>query len=167
MLRTLGAFGSLIKIEISDIDHRVEKLPDEEVAGFKCQHFRVNLEYKMKMKIVLIKKTIQVKSEREIWSTKAVAFQEIADSFRLRGLKTGFKELDELIEKEKALYENIGFVVKSVEKSYEIDKKGVATETALLTSELLEVKAGNFNKELFEIPVGYKETSLPGVFKED
>ncbi len=167
IFRSLGAFGSLVKIEISDASQKIEKLPDEAVSGFNCQHFKIERQYVMKMKIVLIKKTLRIRTESEIWSTRDLAFKEIADNFRFKDLKTGWQDLDAMIQKEREFYAAIGFIVKKIEKTYEIDKKGREEESSVLTTQLLEIREKSLSADLFEIPAGYEKVAMPGSFKEE
>ncbi len=166
MMQMAGVVGKLVKIKIKNPVVNMEKLGTAAVLGYPCQHSKMLMEYDMEVKIAIIKSKSHVKIEKEAWSTpKIKAMAEMAESFRFRDFKTGYEDLDNLIEAQMKAEADLGFPLKMVTVNTSIDKKGNAKETSRQTMEVLSVGSKNFPASFFEIPSGYEEKQMG--FKDD
>jgi len=157
-----GFVGQLVKIEITDHTISAEELGSETILGYPCQHIKIVSDYTMKMKIAFIKKTMTIHEEKEIWGSANIKyFQEVNAAFLKKDFKTGFAQLDEMIEKEMKAQKNIGLPLKMITHTQQKDKKGKVASDTTLTMEMVKIAAGNFPASLFEIPKDYKLVENP------
>jgi len=167
MMQMAGAVGKLVKIKIKNPVVNSEKIGTAVVLGYPCQHSKLLMEYDMEVKIAIIKSKSHIKVEKESWTTpKIKAMAEMAESFRFRDFKTGYEDLDNLIEAQIKAEASLGFPLKMITVNTTIDKKGNAKETSRQTMEILSVGPKNFPAAFFEIPAGYEEKQL-GFGKEE
>jgi len=163
LLQVAGMMGQLVKISI--IDHSIEAnvLPNEEIMGYNCHHMKVVTDYTMKMKIAFIKKTMKVHEEKEIWGTTTLkGMNDINKNFMRKDFKTGITDLDEMIQKQMSKLKEVGFPLKVVTLTSQLNKKGKVKSTSTTTMEVKEIKYKDFPKSLFDIPAGYEEVTMPG-----
>ena len=161
MMQMAGVVGKLIKIKIKNPVVNIEKLGSEAVLGYSCLHSKMLMEYDMEVKIAIIKSKSHVKVEKEVWSTpKIKAMAEMAESFRFRDFKTGYEDLDNLIETQMKAEAELGFPLKMITVNTSIDKKGNAKEQSRQTMEVLSVGSKNFSASFFQIPAGYEEKKM-------
>jgi hypothetical protein len=167
IMQMAGVVGKLVKIKIKNPVVNSEKLGSETVLGHSCLHSKMLMEYDMEVKIAIIKSKSHVKIEKEVWSTpKIKAMAEMAESFRFKDFKTGYEDLDNLIEAQMKAEAELGFPLKMITVNTSIDKKGNAKEQSRQTMEVLSVGSKNFPASFFEIPAGYEEKQL-GFGKEE
>ncbi len=160
MLQLTRAIGKIVKFSIEDYNIKKTVLAPETVNGFKCNHVKLLITYKMKMKIAFIKKTINYEEEKEIWASKDFKyFNNYENAFLDKEFKTGFDELDEAIKEELGTYKNLGFPIKTISTTIERDKKGKIKGKTITTSEVLDVKPRNFDKSFFEIPKDFNNNT--------
>ncbi len=161
MLQMAGALGEMVKVEISDSTAKVEDLGSETIMGLPCRHVRISREYTMNMKIVLIKKTVMVKEIRDVWGSRKVeGLAEIGASYLGKDMRTGFEELDKMIEKEAKMMEGVGFPLKSINRQTQFSKKGKEMGTTTTTMEVLSMEKKVLDAAMFELPEGYEKVSL-------
>ena len=161
MMQMVGVVGKLVKIKIKNPVINTEKIGTAVVLGYPCQHSKQLMEYDMEVKIAIIKSKSHVKIDKEIWSTpKIKAMEEMAESFRFRDFKTGYEDLDQLIEEQVKADAGLGFPLKMITVNTSIDKKGNAKETSRQTMEVLSVGSKNFPAKFFDIPTGYEEKQI-------
>lgn len=161
MLQMAGALGELVKVKISDSSAKVEDLGSETIMGFPCRHVRISREYTMNMKIVVVNKTVIIQEVRDVWGSREVkGMAEIGASYLGKDLRTGFEELDQLIEKEAKLMEGVGFPLKSISRQTQFSKKGKETGTTTTTMEVLSMELKGLDAAMFELPEGYETVSL-------
>lgn len=161
MLQMAGALGEMVKVEISDSTAKVEDLGSETIMGLPCRHVRISREYTMNMKIVLIKKTVMVKEIRDVWGSRKVeGLAEIGASYLGKDMRTGFEELDKMIEKEAKMMEGVGFPLKSINRQTQFSKKGKEMGTTTTTMEVLSMEKKALDAAMFELPEGYEKVSL-------
>ena len=141
---------------IEDYNINKEVLSPEVVNGFKCNHIKLHITYKMKMKIAFIKKTFNVEEVKEIWATKDFKyFNDYNNPFIKKNFKTGFEELDKAIKEQIGMYKEIGFPIKTITISIQ-NKKETKTVT-----EVSNVQQKTFPKSFFEIPKDYQLLESP------
>ncbi len=157
LLQMTAVVGELVKIQIYDHQVNTETLNPEEVMGHLCNHVRITSDYTMKMKIAFIKKTFQVHEVKEIWASSNVKYlNEISQSFLNKDFKTGFEELDKMIEKEMAQMKKMGFPLKTVTHNIQKGKKGKVLSDTITAMEVLEINSKSFPASFFEIPKDYQ-----------
>jgi hypothetical protein len=148
--------SKIVKFEIKDYNINKEVLSPEVVNGFKCNHIKLHITYKMKMKIAFIKKTFNVEEVKEIWATKDFKyFNDYNNPFIKKNFKTGFEELDKAIKEQIGMYKEIGFPIKTITISIQ-NKKETKTVT-----EVSNVQQKTFPKSFFEIPKDYQLLESP------
>ncbi len=159
--------GKIVKIRIED--HKINKkvLAPQAVAGIKCKHIKLKKQYKMKMKIAIIKKQMNMESDQELWLSSNVPMKkDLSSAFLKKDYKTGFKDLDKMIEKEMAAYGKHGFIMKSIEKTTTKNKKGKVKGVVLTTTTISDIRRENFKSSIFEVPKNY-ETYQMGPSESD
>ena len=162
LLQMTGMLGQLVKIEILDHTVNTEVLPDETLLGYPCSHLKVTTDYTMKLKILIVKQTINVHEEKEIWgTTKIPAFDDINPGFLKKDVKTGIPDLDEMIQKEMEQQKKIGFPLKVITNTQHKDKKGKVKDESTTTMTVTEIDAKNFPASFFEIPANYDHVEGP------
>lgn len=162
LMQLVGIFGKLVKIQILDHSINSEMLNKEQVAGYTCNHMKITTDYTMKMKILVIKKTVKVHEVREIWAAPSFkGFREINQSFVKKDFKTGIPDLDELIKKQMEQQGKIGFPLKVVTHTVQMSKKGKVMSDTTSTMEVSQIKYKNFPKSFFEIPADYQRAEGP------
>jgi hypothetical protein len=153
LLQITGALGQVAQIEIVDHSINVEELARAEHLGYPCDHFKVTTNYTMKIKIAFIKKAMKVLEEKEIWSTPAMQeIDQINPSFQSKHYRTGIPDLDEMIQKEIEHQKVIGFPLKVITKTTQMNKKGKVTEENSTTMTVTEILFKTFPEGFFDIP---------------
>ncbi len=148
--------SKIVKFEIKDYNIKKETLAPEVINGFKCNHIKLYITYKMKMKIAFIKKTFDVEEVKEIWATKDFKyFNDYNNPFIKKNFKTGFEELDKAIKEQMGMYKKIGFPIKTITISKQNKKETITV------SEVSDVKEKTFPKSFFEIPKDYQLIQSP------
>ncbi|MCP5052350.1 MAG: DUF4412 domain-containing protein [bacterium] len=163
LLQMVGMFGQLVKITVSDHTIDSEELPSETLLGYKCNHLKITSEYKMKMKITFIKKTMRIHEVKEIWgSTSVPGINEISQAFLNKDLKTGIEDLDEMISEQMEKQKKIGFPMKTITHQTQKNKKGKVKSKSTTTMTVTKIESKNFPKAFFEVPAEYDEIQMPG-----
>jgi len=163
MLQISKATAGVVKIEIKDYEVKHETLAPENILGYKCSHIKIITDYIMKVKITVFKKTFKVHEEKEIWGTKNIkGLEEISKSFINKEYKTGFEEMDKMIEEQTGLYEKVGFPLKTITFNQQKNKKGTkALGESTTTTEVIEFKTKPLDSSMFEVPEDYEVVKSP------
>jgi hypothetical protein len=162
LLQMTGMLGQLVKIEILDHTINTEVLPEETLLGYPCTHLKVTTDYTMKLKILIVKQTIDVHEEKEIWGTTQVpGFDDISPGFLKKDVKTGIPDLDEMIQKEMEQQKKIGFPLKIITNTIHKDKKGKVKDESTTTMTVTKINAKDFPKSFFEVPANYDRVQGP------
>jgi len=162
LLQMTGAMGQLVKIEINNPSVKAEALGEETLLGYPCEHVKIVSDYSMKMKMLFIKSSSNIHMENEIWaSTKVPGFKEIHLAFLNKNYKTGFEDLDALIQKEMKAHKNLGIPLKTVTRTV-TEVKGKTDET-LSNTVVTKIETKNFPESFFEIPSSYKRQEMKGI----
>ena len=164
MLQMTQMAGQLVKIEIEDHKVKTESLGKANILGYSCDHIRITSSYTMRMKITFIKKTIMVEEVKEIWASNNLDFiKDINRAFYEKDFKTGWEDLDKMIQREMKQMRKIGFPLKTVTRTINKNKKGKVKSDQTTTMEILDMKAKNFPASFFEIPKDYEVAQMgPG-----
>jgi hypothetical protein len=160
MLGFVGGAMKMMNFKFSDA--KVESLgeePDGLVAGIPTTHYRYRTSYTMSMSMMMIKKTSKVLKEEEIWAAPKLAEAALGIWLRKDPPKTGNEEMDAMVKAEMGKVQGIPLKRKTVQTS--TDEKGNKEVTTTLM-EVTELQMVAVPDSTFEIPAGYKETSMTG-----
>ncbi len=166
LMKLTGSMGKLVKMKVSNPVVKREGLSPESVMGYPCEHFRLFMDYEMEVKIAFIKSKSLTKQVREIWSSPKInAASEIGAPFKSKDMKTGFEDMDRLVEAEMKAQGEAGFPLKVVTTTTTTDTKGKKSETTVSTMEVTSLSVKKLPETLFEVPAGYtKEEGAQGLF---
>ncbi|HLE60141.1 MAG TPA: DUF4412 domain-containing protein [Thermoanaerobaculaceae bacterium] len=156
------AGGAMKMMNMKFSDPKVEALgeePDGLIAGIPTVHYRFRTSYTMSMSFMMMKKTTRVVKEEDIWAAPKLIDAALGIWLRKTPPKTGNEDLDGLIKAEMGKVQ--GFPLKRKTVTTNTDEKG-KVETNTVTMEVTELQMVPVPDSTFEIPQGYKETSLMG-----
>ena len=160
------AGGAMKMMNMKFTDPKVEALgeePDGLIAGVPTVHYRFRTTYTMSMSFMMMKKKSNVVKEDEIWAAPKLVDAALAIWLRKTPPKTGNEDLDGLIRAEMGKVQ--GFPLKRTTMTTNTDEKG-KVETNKVTMEVTELQMVPVPDSTFEIPPGYKETSMMGTEAE-
>jgi hypothetical protein len=168
MLKAAGgmmqAMGGMMDIKIENPKATQKRgTQDATIAGFPASHYIVESSYAMKVKVLFMKTNTQVTTRRDLWYTEAFPIG-VKDYFQVRSIKSGFGELDKLIELETLKIPGVLLKSKSVSESK--DEKGKMTKS-YDEFEITAWEKASLGADLFEVPAGYKEVPLLGIPAEE
>jgi hypothetical protein len=162
MLQMTGMLGQLVKFEILDHTIDTEVLPEETLLGYPCNHLKVTTDYTMKIKIAFIKKTMKFHKVDEIWGTNEISgLDEVSPAFLKKDFKTGITDLDEMIQKQMEEQKKIGFPLKVISQTTQMNKKGKVKGQTSTTMTVTKINAKDFPASFFEIPANYDRVEGP------
>jgi hypothetical protein len=156
------AGGAMKMMNMKFSDPKVEPLgeePDGLIAGIPTVHYRFRTSYTMSMSFMMMKKTTRVVKEEDIWAAPKLVDAALGIWLRKTPPKTGNEDLDGLIKAEMGKVQ--GFPLKRKTVTTNTDEKG-KVETNTVTMEVTELQMVPVPDSTFEIPPGYKETSMTG-----
>jgi hypothetical protein len=156
ILQAAASLGQIVKMTITEPKVEVISKDKETVSGYDCNHVQVNSSYKMETKIAFMKMQTAVEQNQEIWATNDIDMKEMAATFKDKSFKSGFTELDALMEKQMQPFKNIGFVIKSITTQKNSDNKG-KIETSVSQMDVTEVSTKDLDNSLFQIPPDYTQ----------
>jgi hypothetical protein len=160
------AGGAMAMMNMKFTDPKVEALGEEPnglIAGVPTVHYRFRTSYTMSMSFMMMKKKSKVVKEEEIWAAPKLVDAALAIWLRKTPPKTGNEDLDGLIRAEMGKVQ--GFPLKRKTVTTSTDEKG-KVETSTVTMEVTELQMAPVPDSTFEIPQGYKETSMTGTGEE-
>jgi hypothetical protein len=156
------AGGAMKMMNMKFTDPKVEALgeePDGLIAGIPTVHYRFRTSYTMSMSFMIMKKKVKVVKEEEIWAAPKLVDAALGIWLRKTPPKTGNEDLDGLIRAEMGKVQ--GFPLKRTTVTTNTDEKG-KVETNKVSMEVTELQMVPVPDSTFEIPQGYKETSMTG-----
>lgn len=155
--QVLQALGPIVRMELEDVNVKIEPLGTATILGYPCTHARIDRSYTMKMKVTIIKKTMRMEEEMEVWGSTAVpAYKSLQGEFIHRGFKTGWEDLDNMIQKQMASMKDLGFPLKTVTRTRQYGKKGKLQSETLTTMEVEKLEQKSFPDNFFSVPQDYK-----------
>jgi hypothetical protein len=159
LLDTVGGMMDSMKqfMQVNVIQHKVEKLVDEDgpkMLGYPTRHCKFVTTLVTETTVFGRKKTNSTVTEQELWTTTKIATPGLALWQKLQSQKTGFADMDKVIESEKAKGIK-GIPLKSISSSSSDGKGQVKT-----VMEVAEVKEERIGKEVFTIPSDYTEKKM-------
>jgi hypothetical protein len=159
----MGMAGGMMKMmNMTYTDPKVEKIseePDGLVAGVPTVHYKFHTSYTMSMSMMMMKKKMHVVKDEEIWAAPKLVEAGLGIWLRKTPPKTNNEQLDAMIKAEMGKVEGFPLKMRMVQTS--TDEKGKA-ETTTTTMEVTDLRMQIVPDSTFEIPVGYKETSMMG-----
>ena len=160
--RMMQALGPMVKITLEDVKTSVKKLAPQKILGFPCNHILISKAYTMKMKVTVIKKTMRIEEEMEVWASTAVpAYSSLNSEFMSREFKTGWEDMDRMIQKQMAAMKNLGFPLKTITHSRQFNKKGKLKSESTSTNEVVKITSKSFPASHFALPEGYQMQENP------
>lgn len=158
MVKALGGMmEGMIKMDVENPKAGVARgTQDQKVAGYACKHWVMDTSYTMKMKVLFMKTTTHVSSHRDIWAADSFPLM-LKDFYQNSAIRSGYKELDKVIEVEAIKVP--GYILKTKSTTENKSDKGEVTKSTN-EFEILTISPGAVSASLFEIPAGYKEVSL-------
>ena len=160
ILKMTQALGGMVEMKVENPKAtQARGTQDMAVAGLPAKHYVMDTSYTMKVKVLFMKSSSQVSSHKDLWFTESFPVM-VMDYFQSKSVKTGFGELDKLIELEKTKVP--GVLVKSKTTSESKDDKGKVTKS-YDEFEITTWEKASLSADLFQVPAGYKEVPLLGV----
>jgi len=154
----LNSMGGMLKITFEN--HKVNVSGGEDggaIEGYPTKKYVSDSSYDLVMEIFGKKNVQKVSSHSETWVTSDLDEQYMT-FVQQKGLKTGWEDLDKMIEKETAAIK--GFPLKSIVRSTQTNPKG-KTETSTMTMTVTSIKQTDVPDDRFAIPSGYERVDGP------
>lgn len=161
LLKTAGtvlqAMGGMVKMSLTNqkVDVR-EAGPGETIEGYPTRKYVMNSSYDLSMKLLGSTTNSKVETTAETWVTDKIP-AEYMTFVHQKGLKTGFEDLDKLIEAQSGKIK--GFALRQVMTTR--TSSGKKTQTATTTTTISGIKTAPAPASLFEIPAGYSKGESP------
>ena len=159
----MGMAGGMMKMmNMTYTDPKVEKVaqePDGLVAGVPTIYYKFHTSYTMSMSMMMMKRKTQIVKDEEIWAAPKLVEAGLGIWLRKTPPKTNNEQLDALIKAEMGKVEGFPLKMRTVQTS--TDEKGKA-ETTTTTMEVTELRMQAVPDSTFQMPAGYKETSMMG-----
>ncbi len=156
-----NAAGAMMGMKVSDVS--VKKVLDEDggkILGYPVRHIKIHTSYTMEMTVMGNKMNTSVVQEDEIWATTGIQFPNIERW--MKSLTGSFgAELKKIAEAQKGYIK--GFPLKMVVTSTSKNPMG-QTQTSKSVMEVTEFVEKNISADMFAIPAGYKEQTMPNIF---
>ena len=142
-------------------DPKVETLLEEagpSILGYPTRHTKFRTSYSTEMSFMGMTRKSSTVQDEDIWAT---------DKFNDRGLhawgenfakKMGNEDLDKLIKAKMAKVK--GLPLKTVIATTSTDEQGKA-QVSHVTTEITEIKEESIAADIFQLPAGYKEMTMP------
>ena len=159
ILKLTQSLGGMMEMKIENPKAtQARGTQDMAVAGLPAKHYVMDTSYTMKVKVLFMKSSTQVSSHKDLWFTESFPVM-VMDYFQSKAVKTGFGELDKIIELERTKVP--GVLVKSKTVSESKDDKGKVTKSTD-EFEITSWEKASLGADLFQVPAGYKEVPLLG-----
>ncbi|WP_043579439.1 DUF4412 domain-containing protein [Gemmatimonas phototrophica] len=175
MVMTADAFGSgmgalmnnpLLKMTVSNTSFRFKDMgTGEPILGYKTRKVRTYYSSTMELKAMMMPDQKVVSNDSsDQWIATGIdlgspkSMETWAKSFA-SGVKSTNPELAAEMKKYTAEYGRTGMALKTISWSTQTDKKGKVTADTL-TMEVTELKKGDLDVALFEVPKGYEVVDL-------
>lgn len=154
----LNSMGGMFKMSFQNHTVKVSEAGDGgTIEGYATKKFVSDSSYDLVMEVFGKKNTQKVTTHTESWITTDIS-EEYKTFVQQKGIKTGFDELDRMIEKETAGMK--GFPLKSVIKTTSTNAKG-KSDTTTTTMTVTSIKESDVPDDRFELPAGYKKVPGP------
>lgn len=158
LMGTAAAMGQMMQLEISE--GKVEKLeekPGGVIAGLPTTYYKFRQTYRQKVRFLMMKQDKQVEQIHELWVAPKLV-EKALGAYLQKTPRTPSEEFNKLLALE---YEKVqGFPLKR--RTVTTTKNG-ATETQVVTTEVLTLQMTPVPASTFALPPDFKEVELfPG-----
>ncbi|MDX1645018.1 MAG: hypothetical protein R3244_11735 [Thermoanaerobaculia bacterium] len=159
MMQMFEQMGGMMKMEFTDVSHeKVSEGPGGSILGYPTTRYEFESGYTMEIKVMGFGQKTRVDMESTVWSTDALDASGFGVWLRPdRTLKTGFDDLDEMIDSHAQAMK--GFPLKSEVVSRMTNKKG-KTQTTMSTTEVKTMREQSVADQSFTVPAGYQEVEM-------
>jgi len=159
MLQGVGGMMDQMKglMQVKVTDHNVEKVADEAgpaILGYPTRHYKFVTRMTTETTIFGRKQTNTSTNEQEVWATTKMEAPGFAIWRKMQSQKTGFADMDKLIEAERAKG------IKGIPLKTILTAAGARGRTTKTVTEVTQVTEGRIDGSAFEIPKDYKEETL-------
>lgn len=159
-MATATGLGQMMKLEISE--GKVEKLeekPGEVIAGLPTTYYKYRQTYRQKLRFMMMKQDNHVEQIHELWVAPKLV-EKALGAYLQKMPRTPSEEFNKLLAME---YEKVqGVPLKSRIVTTTTNQKG-ATETQVVTTEVLTLQMTPVPDSTFALPPDFKEVELfPG-----
>jgi hypothetical protein len=153
----LGSMGGMFKMSFENHTVNVTKAGDGgEIEGYSTAKYVSDSSYDLVMEVFGKKNVQNVKTHTESWVTSDLG-REYMTFVQQKGFKTGFEQLDKMIEKETAGMQ--GFPLKQIVRTTTTSKGKSDTQTTTMT--VTSIREASVPDEQFEIPAGFNRIEGP------
>ena len=154
----LGSLGGMFSVNFSNPTVTVKDLGDGgTIEGYPTKHALVNAAYDIAIDAMGNKATTHITMSTELWSTDKLG-AEYSNFLQAKGLRTGYPELDKLIETQSGAI-NGRFPLKEVTTIHLAQNGGDITTTNTSTVSNIETKT--LAASTFAAPAGYVKVDDP------
>lgn len=153
----MQSMGSNFEMSIKNQKVDVEKLgAGDKIAGHATTRYRIDAKYDIVMSMMGMNMTMSVDSSTLMWATPDIA-KDAATIFQSKGLKTGMKDLDALIEK--YADEVDGFPLRTeADSTMLMMGRTIKSKTVTEVSNVREAKIPNSE---FDVPGDFRKVDGP------
>lgn len=160
----LGAMGNMMKAMGGMFQMSFDNMTAEVVSsgdggmveGYPTTRSVIRTAYDMNMKIMGMKSSSHIESTTEVWATEKLG-AEYATFVQQKGLKTGMKDIDKLIEAQSIGVK--GFPLKQIVTMK--TTQGKKTDSSTTTMTVTKLEKVNVPDSAFAIPAGYEKGESP------
>jgi hypothetical protein len=154
----LNSMGGMFKLSFENHTVTTSDAGDGgEIEGFSTTKYVTDSSYDLVMEVFGKKNVQKVKTHTESWVTSELDEQYMT-FIQQKGLKTGFEELDKMIEKETTGIK--GFPLKQTIQTTTTNPKG-KSESTNTTMTISSIKEVDVPDSRFELPSGYERVDGP------
>lgn len=158
MMNMASSTMKMMGMKVSDL--KTEKLLEEDggkVAGFPTKHYRFRTTYQMEMNYMGMRNATSFSREQDVWASTEVPGTAFGFWLKKDEFKTGDEQMDSMIQA--GLDQVKGVMLKQVSTQSSKNAQG-QTQVTTVTMEVSDVKEASPAASVFELPDGYRETSL-------
>lgn len=153
----LNSMGGMFKMSFENHEVTIKPAgPGGEIEGYPTTKYIGDSSYDLVMEVFGKKNTQSVATHTETWVTSDLDTRYIT-FVQQKGFKTGFDELDEMLEKETAGVK--GFPLKQVVRTTTTAKGKSKTQTTTMT--ISSIEETSVPEDRFVVPSGYERVEGP------
>ncbi len=172
MIMTADAMGSgfgallnnpLVKLTVSNTSFKFKDLgAGEPILGYKTRKVRTYYTSTVEMKVMMMNQKTTSNDSSDQWIANLDFDQRSMESWA-KSFASGVKSTNSELAKDLAAYTKeygrSGMALKTVSWSTQTDKKGKVTADTM-TMEMTDLKTGDLDASIFQVPAGYEVTDL-------
>lgn len=158
--KIMEGMGNIMNIQIKNPKVQVKNLGKETFNGYLCNHYIISSSYETEVSVMIMTVKMKTEETREVWATNEDLFASVFSGFKKSLFKTGFRALDELIDKEMEATKDIGFAVKTISTRKTYDSNNKLTEESKTEMVVSNIVKENIPNTMFTIPKDYKKAEF-------